>query len=219
VLRTANITIKTADGQLQRIVVATQSVASGGNYIRPVTQIVGAPARGMSMETYVRVETNLTGWTCRSDQSWCRVRCDATNVYILVEGHFSMTERKAVVTLSHEGTDYAQISVVQDPTVTLQMMFPDGQTLPASGGTIVVKVYTNISSWSAQSKSGDCWFTVTKTDGETLTLMAPKRQGTTPRTPQEVLVTASDATFSFTVSEGQSSGEGYNYGDDTPWDN
>ena len=217
-LRTADIVIKTADGGLQRTVVATQSMASGGNFIKPASHIVGAPARGMAMETAVRVETNLTGWVCRSDQPWCRVRCDAAHVYLFVEAHSNLSERKAVVTLSHEETDYAQITVVQEPAVTLHVTFPDGRTLPASGGTIAVKVYTNISDWTAQPLADDCWFTVTKTDGETLTLAAPRRQGSTPRTPQEVQVTAGDAAYCFTISEGQSSGEGYDYGDDTSWD-
>ena len=122
------------------------------------------------------------------------------------------------MTLSHEGVDYAQITVTQLPPVLMQFEFPDGKTLPVNGGSIKVKVYTNVAEWSAAPASSNCWFTVTKTDNETLTLTCDKRQGTTPRAAQEVVVTADEETFRFTVSEASSSNEGYGYGDGSEWD-
>lgn len=217
-LRTAVVTVKTTDGKEQRTVTVTQTVGSGASYIRPVQSTITFSAQATKIEEVIRVETNLSGWTCSSNAEWCMARCDATNLYLFIIENILMDERKAVVTLSHEGTDYAQVFVTQEGVVTLYADFPDGQTLPVNGGSIKVKIYTNIKDWTAAPTATNCWFSVTKSDNETLTLTASARQGTRPRPAQEVKVTADYETLSFTISEATSSNEGYGYGDGSEWD-
>lgn len=121
-LRAATIIVKTSDNKVQRTITVSQSYISDGNYIRPARASITIPFNGthgiefvetISEET-IHVDTNLTGWTCRADQSWCAVRCDQSNVYILVMTYLGTEERHAVITLSYNGIDYAFINVVQE---------------------------------------------------------------------------------------------------------
>ena len=224
-LRSATVTVKVTGSRLEQRISIVQSAGEEGKYITPTRATVRVPSSGSYgvyapglSEMPILVQTNLTDWTCRVDQDWCEVRCDAGNVYIRVAPHESMQERRAVVTLSHGGLDYAQILVIQMARTSLQLAFPDGTSLPVSGGTIRVKVYTNISDWSATPASADCWFSLTKTDDETLTLTATRRQGSTPRPPQQVTITAEKDSETFVIYETSSVNEGYGYGDVTPWD-
>ena len=216
-LRTAIITIKTSDEKEQRKLTVTQTANAGGSYIHPIQTTITFSAKATKIEEVIRVETNLTGWTCRSDADWCMARCDATNLYLFIVEHLLMEERKAVVTLSHEGVDYAQVFVTQEGTILLETAFPEGQTLPVAGGSINVKVYTNIKDWTAATAS-NCWFSIDKTDSETLTLTALKREGSSPRPPQEVTITAEYKTTRFTISEASSENENYGYGEGAEWD-
>ena len=199
------------------IVTAEANNEAGGSYIHPIQTTITFSAKATKIEEVIRVETNLTGWTCRSNADWCMARCDATNLYLFIVEHLLMEERKAVVTLSHEGVDYAQVFVTQEGTILLETAFPEGQTLPVAGGSINVKVYTNIKDWTATTAS-NCWFSIAKTDSETLTLTALKREGSSPRPPQEVTITAEYKTTRFTISEASSENENYGYGEGAEWD-
>jgi len=225
-VRTASVSVKAGKVGLERMVTVVQSAGKTGFYIYPSRAIVRVPSNGsygVSMEGIsemtLRVQTNLTDWTCCSSEKWCEVRCDARNLYMYVYSHSSTKERQASVTFMHEGLEYSQITVIQNPWTSLQLAFPDGEALPIGGGSIRVKVYTNEDSWSAAATSADCWFTLEKTDKETLVLSAPKRTGSTPRPGKAVTVTAGEHTESFIISESPSFNEGYGYDDNqTEWD-
>lgn len=216
-LRVATITVKTSDGKEQRTLTVTQSENNDVSYIRPAQSTIIFSAMATKIEEAIRVETNLTGWTCRSDAEWCQARCDATHLYLFIIEHLLMEERRAVVTLSHEGVDYAQVTVTQQGTIMLETAFPDGNTIPVTGGTIRVKVYSNIQDWTASAPT-NCWFSIKKTDNETLSLTAPKREGSAPRAPQEVTITAEYKSTRFTIREASSESEGYGYDQATEWD-
>lgn len=121
-LRVATVIVQTNDNKVQRTITVNQSASSDGNYIRPAKASITIPYNGSHgiefvegiSEESIHVDTNLTGWTCRADESWCEVRCDKSNVYILVMPYFGTEDRHAVITLSHEGTDYAVINVIQE---------------------------------------------------------------------------------------------------------
>lgn len=224
-VRVAIVTVKATGSTLQRTVTVTQSAGASGSWLNPTQSTIIVPSTGTYgverpgiSEMSVRVTTNLKDWTCRSDQEWCEVHCDATKVYIFANPYQGDEERAAVVTLSHEGMDYSQFTVRQSAYTSLQVAFPDGQVIPITGGTIRVKVYTNVSEWTATAASKDCWFTMTKTDANTLTITAPARQGSTQRQAQEVTITAEKDKETFTIYESVSTNESYGYGDVTEWD-
>lgn len=121
-LRTATVTVKTSDSKMQRTITVSQATSTDGSYIRPAKTSITIPYNGthgiefvvgLSEET-IHVDTNLSEWTCRADESWCHVRNDNSNVYILIEPNEGTAARYAVITLSHDGTDYATISVTQE---------------------------------------------------------------------------------------------------------
>ena len=178
---------------------------------------VGAMGTG-SMEEYVYVGTDIAGWTCSSDQSWCKVRNDEQCVYFRVSPHERYSDREAVVTASFEGKVYAKLTIKQRAKIFFYFEYPDGKAMPVSGGSIKVKVITNSSYWEVVPPI-DSWITVTKTDDSTITLTAQAREGSTPREDQTIRISGEDAR-SFTITDGgESSNEGYEYDDKpTPWD-
>ena len=224
-VRTASVTV-TAGGKVERTVTVVQSAGKAGCYIFPTRAIVTVPSSGTygmylpsSTEMVVRVQTNLKGWTCSSDESWCVVRCDDGNVYFSVNPYYSTRQRTAVITLTHEEMEYSQITVTQTPWTSLQVAFPDGDSLPVDGGSIRVKIYTNASEWTARTASENCWFSLEVADSETLVISAPKRTGSTPRPGEEVIVSTEKNTETFVIYEAQSYNEGYGYDDGvTDWD-
>lgn len=178
---------------------------------------VGAMGTG-SMEEYVYVGTDITGWTCSSDQPWCKVRNDEQCVYFRVSPHERYNDREAVVTASFEGKVYAKLTIKQRAKIFFYFEYPDGKAMPVGGGSIKVKVYTNSNYWEVIPPI-DSWITVTKTDDTTITLTAPAREGTTPREDQTIRIYGEDV-GSFVIKDGgKSSNEGYEYDDKTtPWD-
>lgn len=223
-VRVAKVTVKAAGSSLERTVTVVQSAGDADKYILPTQAIVRIPSTGSRDVSYLgvwelslHIQSNVTGWTCRVDQSWVEVRCDAGNVYVGVYPNAAMTERTAVITLSYEGKDYAQIFILQKEKTALQLALPDGNSLPIGGGSIRVKVYSNIADWEASVPDG-CWFTITKTDAETLTLTCQKRETGTPRLGQEVTITALKETEKVVIYEAASYTEGYGYGEESEWD-
>ena len=171
-----------------------------------------------SMEAYVYVTTNVVGWTCRADQPWCTVRCDDHNIYFIIPTYYGYDDRQVTMTISHEGKDYASLTIIQQADAAFSFVFPDGQAMPAQGGSITVEVYTNSDTWTV-AVPGDSWLTATKTSSTTVQLTAPARQGSTPRPDQEIYINATRGAGSFFIKDGSSGNEGYGYdGDNTGWD-
>lgn len=217
----------TAEGTTKKVTIeVTQDAAvePAEAYIKPVKDKIIMNYEGGVHG--IGIESNVTGWSCRSDQSWCRSEknSDAGITITIDESWSGTTPRKALVTLyGNEGDSLASIKVYQDPLPELFLFSPLGNTnipLPSYGGTIVVTVMTNVTEftlgyvgeWLQVNKINDTQFTITSTPNNT-TQMRPE---------QEIIVYASTFTQKLWVYEEEaeeaSDNDDYDYSDPTGWD-
>ncbi len=214
------ILIVAAEGTAKKVTIeVTQDAAvePAKAYIKPVTDKVIMNYQGGV--NGIGIESNVTGWSCRSDQSWCRSEensADGINITI-EETWGGVTPRRALVTLyGNEGDSLASITVYQDPLPELDLFSSHGNTnipLPSYGGTIVVTVMTNVTEftlgyvgeWLQVNKINDTQFTITSTPNN-----------------QEIIVYASTLTRKLWVYEEEaeeaSDNDDYDYNDPTGWD-
>ncbi|MDD3968567.1 MAG: BACON domain-containing protein, partial [Proteiniphilum sp.] len=109
----------TAEGTTKKVTIeVTQDAAPKEAYIRPVTDKVIMNYQGGS--NGIGIKTNITGWSCRSDQSWCsaeKISDDGINIKI-EETWGGVTPRPALVTLyGSEGDSLASIQQIKQSTI------------------------------------------------------------------------------------------------------
>lgn len=217
----------TAEGTTQKVTIeVTQDAAvePAEAFIKPVTDKVIMNYQGGN--NGIGIETNVTGWSYRSDQSWCQLeKISDEGINITVDESWTGNiPRQALVTLyGNEGDSLASITVYQDPLPELDLFSSHGNTnipLPSYGGTIVVTVMTNVTEftlgyvgeWLQVNKINDTQFTITSTPNNS-TQMRPK---------QEIIVYASTLTRKLWVYEEEaeeaSDNDDYDYNDPTGWD-
>lgn len=198
-----------------------------GDYLIPTQNDVTIPwtgTWGQMVENFskiwVYVTTNFEGWTCRSDAEWIVLDNDASSVHIFVSYNYHHGERSGNIILSHQGNDYSTIKITQKGMPAFHFVYPDGQSLPVSGGSITVKVYSNYT-WELGQPEAGCWVTATQVDQETLRLSAAARSSDAPRPDCHVTLIGWGVEATLTISEaGEGITESYQYDNDvTGWDN
>ena len=215
----------TAEGTTKKVTIeVTQDAAPKEAYIRPRTDKVIMNYQGGS--NGIGIKTNITGWSCRSDQSWCRTEkiLDEGITIIIDKSWSGTTPRKALVTLyGSEGDSLASIKVYQDPLPELFLFSPVGNTnipLPSYGGTIVVTVMTNVTEFTL-GYVGE-WLQVSKINDTQFTITSTPNNSTQMRPGQEIIVYASTRTQKLWVFEEEaeeaSDNDDYDYSDPTGWD-
>ncbi len=221
------ILIVAAEGTAKKVTIeVTQDAAvePAKAYIKPVTDKVIMNYQGGV--NGIGIESNVTGWSCRSDQSWCRSEensADGINITI-EETWGGVTPRRALVTLyGNEGDSLASITVYQDPLPELDLFSSHGNTnipLPSYGGTIVVTVMTNVTEFTL-GYVGE-WLQVNKINDTQFTITSTPNNSTQMRPEQEIIVYASTLTRKLWVYEEEaeeaSDNDDYDYNDPTGWD-
>ncbi|MEA4994901.1 MAG: BACON domain-containing carbohydrate-binding protein, partial [Petrimonas sp.] len=113
------ILIVAAEGTAKKVTIeVTQDAAAepAKAYIKPVTDKVIMNYQGGN--NGIGIETNVTGWSYRSDQSWCQLeKISDEGINITVDESWTGNiPRQALVTLyGNEGDSLASITVYQDP--------------------------------------------------------------------------------------------------------
>ena len=217
----------TAEGTTKKVTIeVTQDAAAepAKAYIKPVTDKVIMNYQGGV--NGIGIESNVTGWSCRSDQSWCRLeKISADGINITIEETWGgVTPRRALVTLyGNEGDSLASITVYQDPLPELDLFSSHGNTnipLPSYGGTIVVTVMTNVTEFTL-GYVGE-WLQVNKINDTQFTITSTPNNSTQMRPEQEIIVYASTLTRKLWVYEEEaeeaSDNDDYDYSDPTGWD-
>ncbi|MFY9172861.1 MAG: BACON domain-containing carbohydrate-binding protein [Petrimonas mucosa] len=217
----------TAEGTTQKVTIeVTQDAAvePAEAFIKPVTDKVIMNYQGGS--NGIGIKTNITGWSCRSDQSWCQLeKISDEGIYITVDESWTGNiPRQALVTLyGNEGDSLASITVYQDPLPELFLFSPVGNTnipLPSYGGTIVFTVITNVTEFTL-GYVGE-WLQVNKINDTQFTITSTPNNSTQMRPEQEIIVYASTLTQKLWVYEEEaeeaSDNDDYDYNDPTGWD-
>jgi len=99
----------------------------------------------------ITVETNLSSWSAKSDQTWCAVT-EGEGYFTVSAAPNALVEAmpEAVVTVTaKEGSDEVTKTFKVNQTGTAPFLFidPSGPLeFPAAGGTIVITVDTNLDS-------------------------------------------------------------------------
>lgn len=217
----------TAEGTTKKVTIeVTQDAAvePAKAYIKPVTDKVIMNYQGGV--NGIGIESNVTGWSCRSDQSWCRLeKISDEGINITVDESWTGNiPRQALVTLyGNEGDSLASITVYQDPLPELDLFSSHGNTnipLPSYGGTIVVTVMTNVTEFTL-GYVGE-WLQVNKINDTQFTITSTPNNSTQMRPEQEIIVYASTLTRKLWVYEEEaeeaSDNDDYDYNDPTGWD-
>lgn len=217
----------TAEGTTKKVAIeVTQDAAVEPEeaYIRPATEKVIMNYQGGTHG--IGIESNVTDWSYRSDQSWCRLQKNSDEgISITIEERWEGNmPRHALVTLyGNAGDSLASITVYQDPLPELQLFSSQGSTgitLPSYGGTIVVTVLTNVTEFTL-GYVGD-WLQVKKINDTQFSITSSHNNGNQMRPEQEIIVYASTLTRKLWVYEEEaeetSGNDDYNYSDPTGWD-
>src|SRR5690554_2677900 len=217
----------TAEGTTQKVTIeVTQDAAvePAEAFIKPVTDKVIMNYQGGT--NGIGIETNVTGWSYRSDQSWCqleKISDEGMNITV-DESWTGNIPRQALVTLyGNEGDSLASITVYQDPLPELFLFSPVGNTnipLPSYGGTIVLTVITNVTEFTL-GYVGE-WLQVNKINDTQFTITSTPNNSTQMRAGQEIIVDASTLAQKLWVYEEEaeeaSDNDDYDYNDPTGWD-
>ncbi len=216
-----------AEGTTQKVTIeVTQDAAvePAKAFIKPVTDKVIMNYQGGTQG--IGIETNVTGWSYRSDQSWCRPeKISDGGINITIEETWGEeVPRRALVTLyGNEGDSLASITVYQDPLPELQLFSSQGNmsiTLPSYGGSIVVTVMTNVTEFTL-GYVGD-WLQLEKINDTQFTITSTPNNSSQMRPEQEIIVYASTLTQKLWVNEEEaedsSDNDDYDYSDPTGWD-
>lgn len=217
----------TAEGTTKKVTIeVTQDAAvePAEAFIKPVTDKVIMNYQGGV--NGIGIESNVTGWSCRSDQSWCQLeKISDEGINITVDESWTGNiPRQALVTLyGNEGDSLASITVYQDPLPELDLFSSHGNTnipLPSYGGTIVVTVMTNVTEFTL-GYVGE-WLQVNKINDTQFTITSTPNNSTQMRPEQEIIVYASTLTRKLWVYEEEaeeaSDNDDYDYNDPTGWD-
>ncbi|MFA7155029.1 MAG: BACON domain-containing protein [Proteiniphilum sp.] len=218
----------TAEGTTKKVTIeVTQDAAvePEGAYIKPVTDKVIMNNQGSYLT--MGIVTNVTGWSYRSDQSWCQVEKNSDEgISIFIEESWGgRIPRRALVTLyGNKNDSLASIRVYQDPAPELQLWHSQGYrdiiTLPSYGGTIVVWVETNVTEFTL-GYIGE-WLKLEKINDKQFTITSTPNNSTQMRPEQEIIVYASNKTVKLLVQEEEaeeaSDNDDFNYSDPTEWD-
>lgn len=217
----------TAEGTTQKVTIEVTQAAAvepAKAFIKPVTDKVIMNYQGGN--NGIGIETNVTGWSYRSDQSWCQLeKISDEGINITIEESWTGNiPRQALVTLyGNENDSLASIRVYQDPLPELQLFSSLGNTnipLPSYGGTIVVTVMTNVTEFTL-GYVGE-WLQVNKINDTQFTITSTPNNSTQMRPEQEIIVYASTLTRKLWVYEEEaeeaSDNDDYDYNDPTGWD-
>lgn len=217
----------TAEGTTQKVTIEVTQAAAvepAEAFIKPVTDKVIMNYQGGN--NGIGIETNVTGWSYRSDQSWCQLeKISDEGINITIEESWTGNiPRQALVTLyGNENDSLASIRVYQDPLPELQLFSSLGNTnipLPSYGGTIVVTVMTNVTEFTL-GYVGE-WLQVNKINDTQFTITSTPNNSTQMRPEQEIIVYASTLTRKLWVYEEEaeeaSDNDDYDYNDPTGWD-
>lgn len=217
----------TAEGTTKKVTIeVTQDAAAEPEeaYIRPVTDKVIMNYQGGTHG--IGIESNITGWSYRSDQSWCRPeKISDGGINITIEESWTGNiPRQALVTLyGIENDSLSSIRVYQDPLPELQLFSSLGNTnitLPSYGGSIVVTVMTNVTEFTL-GYIGE-WLQVEKINDTQFTITSSPNNSSVMRPEQEIIVYASTMTQKLWVNEEEaedsSDHDDFDYSDPTGWD-
>lgn len=175
-------------------------------------------------------ETNISGWTAVSDQSWCSVSINESDIVVILDEYVPRLEngaylytvpRTCSVTVTAGTTFSKTFQVLQESKAII--VPPDTPVLlSAAGGTAKVSIRTNCYDWRITCDAS--WLTCTKLDGQTLSVTSTARSAD-EKEPRKTTVTITSSLddwvyANITVSDADASlgGEDYNYGDHTDWD-
>lgn len=179
---------------------------------------------------YIKVSTNYPIWTVQSNQSWCKVSNQETELEIALEEHeaegLAATWRTATVQCFIGSDVVATLTVIQDP-ISFVDWGMDMLAFSPSGGTRVLTIFTNSYGWELDvyTRMGDTpsWFTFERTGDKEVTVTAPAWDINTPKPIQGQLILKTETAFA-SIEVGYKdpsldSGEPIDYDDNpTEWD-
>ena len=179
---------------------------------------------------YIGVTTNYPKWTVQSNQSWCKVKNNETELEISLEEHraegLGATWRTATVQCFIGTNKVATLSVIQDP-ISFVDWGMDMLAFSPAGGTRVLTVFTNSYGWEldvyTRTDDDSTWFTFERTGDKEVTVTAPAWDINTPKPIQAQLILKTETAFA-SIEVGYKdpsldSGEPIDYDDNpTEWD-
>lgn len=197
------------------------------------------PLTGLdSRKHMIQISTDLPSIddiTVTCDQNeWCHLKGFAyfevnldgehlnTGYQIEIDDNATYYSRTATITFSKGNDVLARAYVFQEAYPRLGIVFPQGKTFPASGGTILVRVFCNLewafSTYDLTYEHGQ-WVKGEKVNSTTLRLTASPRQsgGSTRYETLQIGAGYQSQTFQLTDGEGTAT-EGYGYEEGTEWD-
>jgi hypothetical protein len=179
-----------------------------------ITQMVVSDRGGIAN---IYVDTNVKGWSCTSDQNWCKMTNTEASVMYDVEAGYAGTEPRMAMIIFYNGEEALDtLKIIQDPHPDIQVV---SFKVSPNGGEYTVIVKTAVSEWSTWTN--ESWLTVSKVSGATLkVVVAARPTGVSTAREGKVYLKAHYNETYFVVMDDDPKwgGDDYNYGDNEDWD-